>query len=921
MIIKVTDINDNMPRFSTNSYQASIPANAKPGDRVIQLSATDLDSGVNRLIYYSITEGNNDGVFTIDSTNGLVTFGKMSVASTAKESFTLSVAASDEKDRSKKDITTVLVNVFPTDGPPHYPDPSLSFTIKEGLPAGNKIVSVAAATSEYVIYEILSGNEDGVIQIDPFSGYLVTAQELDYEKSSQYNLQVNARDSKGRTADANVVINVQDINDNSPFFIDSVDGQVDRKVDAGIQEGDEVTQIEAYDLDEESFMEYELSSAAKAFFSVDDEGVIRAKRALEGSIPGKRASEPLSTLSFNVEATDSADPSNRVATPVRLAFANYQSGQSAMTLKVSENARAGSKIAEVPRYIPGGKISILYPEKTFFTVDEEGTIRLEKTLDFETQAKHVLTTREQGLTTLGPITNDIDLEISVEDVNDNDPRLDMKMRHARINGNSRAGVKALKLQVYDADSGPNGLAGYQLMSIDTPFGINPLDDTIEVGGILTKNQYDLEIHPFDYGIPRRQNANIKVRLDVGQLPPRFIDFQDDGYKFEVTEDATGGTVIGKITAVSVSGTRIRYSILEGNSDNRFKMAENGEVKLNFLMDYETQAKEYDLVVEATELIPMGLVSTVKVKISVLNANDHHPVFEQGSYKATVREDVAVGTSILTVRASDCDCSEDCSCTSRTLVFSVIDTEHFTVDPDTGVVSNARSLDHENQKIHIFKIVVSDTLRNYTKFDVAFVNITVSNTNDIQPHFEFPEYKLTVDEEATVGGALGAVVAQDTDRQSPSYSIISGSSLFQIDSRTGVISLRQTLPSQPWEYTLAIRARDSDFYSDTKLVISIKDRNNNLPVFEKCEDAEVTENLPAGQVVTRVLATDKDHGRNGEVEYSIVFGDEHFDIDNTTGVIRSKVSFDREHQPDYMVVIKAEDGGHGQSPSERLLRYR
>ena len=915
------DINDNIPRFSTTSYQASIPANAKPGERVVQLSATDLDNGVNSLIHYNITQGNKDYIFSIESTNGLITLGKTSLASVAQESFTLTVEASDEKDRSKKDLATVVVNVFSPDGPPQYPEPSLIFNIKEGLSPGSKIVSVKAATTEYVIYEILSGNEDGVIQIDPFSGDLVTAQVLDYEKSPQYKLHVKARDIKGRTAEVLATINVQNINDNTPFFIDSVDGQIDRKVEAHFHEGDEVTQIEAYDLDEESSMTYKLSSEAEAFFSVDNEGVIRAKKTLEGSIPGKRAIEPLSTLSFNVEASDSAKPPNKVTTPVRLAFANYKSGQSALAVKVLENARVGRTIAEAPRYIPGGKLSILYPETTIFTVDQNGRVKLTKELDFETQSKYVLTIREQGSTDSGPLTNDLDLEISAEDVNDNNPKFEMNVRHGRLNGNSMAGVRALKLQVSDADIGPNGLAGYQLDTDGTPFGINPLDDTIEVGGVLTKNQYDLELHSFDYGIPRRQNDPIKIRLDVGQLPPRFVDFHDDGYKFEVPEDARGGTVIGKITAVSVSGSRVGYTILEGNLVNRFKIAENGEIKVNILMDYETQAKEYNLVIKAIELIPMGLTSTIKVKISVLNANDHHPEFEQGSYKETVQEDVPLGTAILTVSATDCDCSQDCRCSSGQLVYSVIDTEYFTIDSDTGVISNTRSLDFESQKSYIFQIEVSDTLINKTRFDVAFVNITVTNENDNRPHFEFPEYRLAVDEEASAGRGLGAVVAQDfDDHQSLSYSIIAGSGPFQIDSRTGVISLREFLPSQPWEYTLTIRASDSAFYSDTKLNIFIKDKNNNRPVFEKCEDSKVTENLPAGQEITQVLATDKDRGKNGEVEYSIVYGYENFEIDNTTGVIRSTVSFDRENNPWYMVVVKAEDGGHGQSPSARLLRY-
>ena len=917
LVIRVTDDNDNKPRFSTTSYQASIPANAKSADRVVHLSATDLDSGINGLVYYNITEGNDNDIFAIDSSSGLITLGKTQVASAAQESFSLTVEALDENDQSKKDTATVLVNLFPPDGPPQYPSPSLILNTKEGLAAGNKIVSAAAATTEYVIYEICSGNEDGVIQIDQFSGDLVTAQELDYEKTTQYKLCVMARDIKGRTAQLQVTINVLDINDNPPFFIDAVDGKVDRKVEVGIKKGEEVTQIEAYDLDGTSSMQYRLSKEAEQFFSIDNQGIIRAKRAMDGTLPGKRALEPLSTISFNVEATDSKGV---VTTPVRLAFANYNSGQSALAVSVLENTRVGRTIAEVPRYIPGGIMFILYPEQTVFDVDEDGRVKLAKELDFETQAKYVLTVREQGMTVTGPFTNDVDLEISVEDVNDNDPRIEMRTKYGRINGNARAGAKALQLNVFDADIGPNGLAGYQLISKDTPFGINPLDDTIEVSGDLAKSQYDLELYPFDYGIPQRQSSPIKVTLDVGQLPPRFVDFDDDGYKFDVPEDAKGGTVVGKITAVSASGSRVGYVIVEGNSDNRFKVTENGEIKLNFLLDYESQSKVYNMVVEAVELIPSGLTSTVKVKISVLNANDYYPVFKEGSYPAIVDEDVPLGTSILTVSATDCDCSQDCSCTPGQLHFAVIDNDNFTVDPDTGVISNARSLDFESQKQHIFRIEVSDALENKTNVDVAFVNVTVRNTNDNRPHFAFAEYRLIVDEEAKVGEALGAVVAQDFDHQLITYNIIAGKGPFQIDSNTGIISLREKLPSEPWEYTLTIRANDLKSYSDTKVIIYIRDKNNNHPVFERCDNVTVTENLPAGVVVTQVLATDKDRGKNGEIEYSIVYGDLFFQIDNTTGVIKSMQSFDRELQSDYIVVIRAEDGGHGRSSSERLLRY-
>ena len=829
--------------------------------------------------------------------------------------------AADEKDRNKKDEATVLINVFPPDGPPRYPDPSLSFDKQEGILAGQKIASAAAATTEYVIYTILSGNEDGVIQIDPFSGDLVTAQELDYEKADLYELHVMAQDIKGRKAEVKITINVIDINDNSPFFIDEVKGKVDQRATAGARAGDEVAQIVAYDLDNESSMKYKLSPDAEAYIDIDDQGIIRAKRTLDGTIPGKRSTEPLRTLNFNLEARDGANPPNSVTTSVRLAFTNDQAGQNTVALRVREDTPVGKVFAVTPRYIPGGKFSILYPEETPFSVDEEGRIQLKTSLDFETQVVYTLTVREEAFTSSGPIFNDINFEISVVDVNDNDPRFELRQRHGTVNGNAQAGASALKLYVSDADTDANGLAGYQLVTSDAPFGIDPLEDTLKVGGPLMKSQYDLEIRSFDYGVPRRQNSPLKLRLDVGQLPPRFIDFHDDGYKFEVPEDARGGTVIGKIQALSVSGSRVGYKISDGNSGNRFRINSDGEVMLNFLLDYETQAKEYELQVEAIEMIPSGLISSIDVKILVLNANDHHPMFEQGSYTATVPEDAAFGSSILTVAATDCDCSQDCSCSSGQLSYSVKDTEYFTVDPDTGVISPARSLDYERIITHIFQVRASDHLRNKTNVALAYVKINVTNVNDNQPRFANPEYSFSVDEDAQVGIGLAVIEIHDDDHDEITYSIVQGSSPFTIDARTGVISLSRKLPSSPWEYTFTIRGTDSNgAFSDAKVFMTIRDKNNNRPVFEKCEDSTVTENLSPGQVVTQIVATDVDRGLGGEVEYSLAYGDEFFEIDNTTGVLKTTVTFDREEKAEYKVVIKVEDGGHGRSSSERLLRY-
>ena len=74
-------------------------------------------------------------------------------------------------------------------------------------------------------------------------------------------------------------------------------------------------------------------------------------------------------------------------------------------------------------------------------------------------------------------------------------------------------------------------------------------------------------------------------------------------------------------------------------------------------------------------------------------------------------------------------------------------------------------------------------------------------------------------------------------------------------------------------------------------------------------ANVTEEQPKGQYVTRVVAMDSDQGRNGEVEYNLTIrGLRSLNIDPKTGVITTKVKFDYEEQRIHTFIVIATDKG-------------
>lgn len=72
VIIVVTGVNEDSPYFTSTSSTQDIPENS--GIRhIIQVIATDADEGIDGDITYSITSGNNEGLFSVDPLSGDVT--------------------------------------------------------------------------------------------------------------------------------------------------------------------------------------------------------------------------------------------------------------------------------------------------------------------------------------------------------------------------------------------------------------------------------------------------------------------------------------------------------------------------------------------------------------------------------------------------------------------------------------------------------------------------------------------------------------------------------------------------------------------------------------------------------------------------------------------------------------------------------
>lgn len=82
--------------------------------------------------------------------------------------------------------------------------------------------------------------------------------------------------------------------------------------------------------------------------------------------------------------------------------------------------------------------------------------------------------------------------------------------------------------------------------------------------------------------------------------------------------------------------------------------------------FNLQVQHYIFVVQAHDMGKPSLSSTLTVYFNVVDLNDNTPLFDPMSYSDEVYENVTVGTSVVTVSATDMDSGKFCSTLVLTL---------------------------------------------------------------------------------------------------------------------------------------------------------------------------------------------------------------------------------------------------------------
>ncbi|XP_045109629.1 neural-cadherin-like isoform X3 [Portunus trituberculatus] len=294
-------------------------------------------------------------------------------------------------------------------------------------------------------------------------------------------------------------------------------------------------------------------------------------------------------------------------------------------------------------------------------------------------------------------------------------------------------------------------------------------------------------------------------------------------------------------------------------------------------------------------------------------------FSQLEYRVTLKEDVPIHTSLLTVVADGAE---------GTVRYQLNDDTNFGIN-SAGVIYSIRHLDHKGSGGRYLLQVTAEEkdqgdVSGWTRPVTAQVTLQVTDAPE-PPRFDSPHYKFTVSEFASQGSYVGTVRASDDDGDFDHYFLhgTEMSEAFAIDGNRGVITLEETPDGSRWQYHLQAGAADRrghvtlvpvSVFLLTRLVSGVQGNNGRHPAFPDCEsyeDTHVMENVTAGSPVLTVIATDEDSGPSGVISYSLIHSLSSFAIQasDQRGHITTTRRLDRDNgDEEFMLTVVAKDGG-------------
>ena len=610
-------INDGPNTAATVASPTLEISRYSPTGTVLELGElADDDQGHAQL--FSITNGNDEGIFSIDESTGEVSVADgEALAASATTSFALTVQAEDQGPGSLSGTGTVTLNVI-DNAPPAVADKETS--LDENSANGTPVINVEASDNDgdNLSYNIVAGNTGSAFAIDNAGEITVSDQNvLDFEINPVFELEVEVTDDGPLNLSTNILVTIALNNVNEAPVVLAATGDISRYSANGYSVGF----VDFGDEDEGQNHTFAITAGnTNTIFAIDaisGEITINDETNLNNNGP--------TTYNLTIEVTDDGNPAETGSATITVnVFDNNAPVITSTSFEVNENAENGTIVGTVIATDADDHGIIFSIEGATvlgaFSISTDGIIEVAdySLLDFESNPSFTLLIQAQD-DGVGLLSDLKEIQIDLNDVNEAPVAIPFFMN---ISSSSPDGFVIGTVEAEDPENDAITFSiadgnDENIFSIDATTG----GLTVANGSLLNpdvKPVHTLTVEVTDGSL----SSDTKIMLNVyaNVLPALTVN------TFDIDENSDSGAVLG--TLASDDPDSILLLEISGGNDNQLLALNETTWELTIddasLLDYETN-QQFEVMVTLIDGGLGNVQSNEMVTINVIDVNEFTPV--------------------------------------------------------------------------------------------------------------------------------------------------------------------------------------------------------------------------------------------------------------------------------------------------------
>eukprot|EP00111_Clytia_hemisphaerica_P010201 TCONS_00029810-protein len=748
--IKVTANENVAPMMSHVMYNANVQENLPANTFVAAVFAKTLTSKKSAI--YQLRNSRDITSLALDTNTGVITT-TMPLSYEKTKYFSMEVSAfiEGQTESSNAVVSVTVINL--NNNPPVFTRSSLTVNVAENSGHIPSLVCLFAIDKDGgdVTYSIESGNTGNVFSIDKNTGQL-SVKNLDYETLDKYKLVVTATDGK-QTTEATVNVNVVDTNDpphfdRSLFLADLNENSVENTLVQTLGVTSETSGSHLCEWGTKGVTPQILS-----LFTLTTElrsCVVKVK--LSDSV---KWSKETTGYEFEVKAINKKNLNEQSSTMLKVKIRDTNDNkpifaQQSYAVFLQGGSQISQSILQVSAHDgddgSNGKISYDLEEtadSNMFTLKPSGDIFVKSALSEGRKYSLTVNARDQGSPNSWKTSVKVSISVhptsaqplSFGDGMSSNEVTESLAINSKITTFSTSGDTNIEYSIVGGNS-------------DGVFSM-----TLKNGELMLEKPLDAEkssslpliIRATETTLPPKYAEKlftVQVRDENDNTPVFALDKPDEEKKIFIDRFSPEGTIIQRVKAFDAdSGVNglVKYSV-DGNAP--VVISNDGIVSINADVQ-ETIGTQFKYTIVATDSNTRNVKSAQLRVLAQVKAGTKPPVFNPTTFTASLDDNAAIGTELLTITTTENN-------PSSTTTFQVLSEDlaaHFCID--------------HNKVLYVQKPIDVDTLKE-TQFDLkvqmthgyqtslASVKVSLIDENDNFPVFEQTAMKEISVQEGSLG---------------------------------------------------------------------------------------------------------------------------------------------------------------------------